>query len=318
MRCISRRTGRSTWRRSGCDFLVCSAYKFFGPHVGILFGRRELLERHRPYKVRPACDVPPGSWETGTVNLEGIAGTAAAARYLTGLGMDAVQAYEHALAEQLIDGLDGNPGVTVYGTRDLARRVPTVVFTVAGRTPAEVSGALAERGIFVWDGNYYAMELMQRLGLDEHGGAVRVGAVHYNTPAEIDRFLEAVADQASSTGDAAAGRGFGDPLAVWRRPRPAQRRRRRSASPVRARRYERQACASGAETTRPGPASQPLVADRELCQAGDDDVHLLLAGVPLVMPDLELLAGIADHRVDPERVESSGARSRAASDRIRC
>jgi selenocysteine lyase/cysteine desulfurase len=87
--------------------------------------------------------------------------------------------------------------VTVYGTRDLARRVPTVVFTVAGRTPAEVSGALAKRDIFVWDGNYYAMELMQRLGLDAHGGAVRVGAVHYNTAAEIDRFLEAVAVQAS-------------------------------------------------------------------------------------------------------------------------
>ena len=181
----------------GCDFLVCSAYKFFGPHVGVLFGRRELLERHRPYKVRPASDLPPGSWETGTVNLEGIAGAAAAARYLTGLGMDAVQATEQALTVQLLDGLDGIPGVTVYGTRDLARRVPTVVFTVAGRTPAEVSGALAERDIFVWDGNYYAMELMQRLGLDEHGGAVRVGAVHYNTAVEIDRFLEAVADQAS-------------------------------------------------------------------------------------------------------------------------
>jgi cysteine desulfurase family protein (TIGR01976 family) len=181
----------------GCDFLVCSAYKFFGPHVGVLFGRRELLERHRPYKVRPASDLPPGSWETGTVNLEGIAGAAAAARYLTGLGMDAVQATEQAMTVQLLEGLDGIPGVTVYGTRDLARRVPTVVFTVAGRTPTEVSGALAGRDIFVWDGNYYAMELMQRLGLDEHGGAVRVGAVHYNTAAEIDRFLEAVADQAS-------------------------------------------------------------------------------------------------------------------------
>ncbi|HEU0195353.1 MAG TPA: cysteine desulfurase-like protein [Gaiellales bacterium] len=177
----------------GCDFLVCSAYKFFGPHVGVLFGRRGLLERHRPYKVRPAHDEPPGSWETGTVNLEGIAGAAAAARYLTGLGMDAVQATEQALTVQLLGGLEDIPAVTVYGTRDLARRVPTVVFTVAGRTPAEVSGALAELDIFVWDGNYYAMELMQRLGLDDHGGAVRVGAVHYNTPAEIDRFLEAVA-----------------------------------------------------------------------------------------------------------------------------
>jgi cysteine desulfurase family protein (TIGR01976 family) len=177
----------------GCDFLVCSAYKFFGPHVGVLFGRRELLEQHRPYKVRPAGDRPPDSWETGTVNLEGIAGAAAAARYLTELGMDAVQATEQALTVQLLEGLDSIPEVTVYGTRELARRVPTVVFTVAGRAPADVSGALAERDIFVWDGNYYAMELMQRLGLDEHGGAVRVGAVHYNTAAEIDRFLEAVA-----------------------------------------------------------------------------------------------------------------------------
>jgi cysteine desulfurase family protein (TIGR01976 family) len=177
----------------GCDFLVCSAYKFFGPHVGVLFGRRELLEQHRPYKVRPASDRPPDSWETGTVNLEGIAGAAAAARYLTGLGMEAVQSTEQALTVQLLEGLDGIPGVTVYGTRELSQRVPTVVFTVAGRTPSDVSGALAERDIFVWDGNYYAMELMQRLGLDEHGGAVRVGAVHYNTAAEIDRFLEAVA-----------------------------------------------------------------------------------------------------------------------------
>jgi cysteine desulfurase family protein (TIGR01976 family) len=177
----------------GCDFLVCSAYKFFGPHVGILFGRAELLERHRPYKVRPAPDEPPHSWETGTVNLEGIAGTAAAIAYLETLGMDAVAAYERGLAARLMDGLRGLDGVTVYGTADLDRRVPTAAFNVAGRGPAEVSGALAERGIFVWDGNYYALELMQRLGLEESGGAVRVGAVHYNTPAEIDAFLEAVA-----------------------------------------------------------------------------------------------------------------------------
>ena len=177
----------------GCDFLVCSAYKFFGPHVGILYGRRELLEAHRPYKVRPADDAPPHSWETGTVNLEGIAGAAAAIRYLQGLGMDAVQAYERELAARLLDGLTAIPGVTLYGTLDLDRRVPTAAFTLAGHTPADVSGALAEQGIFVWDGNYYALELMQRLGLEGHGGAVRVGAVHYNTPEEIDRFLEAVA-----------------------------------------------------------------------------------------------------------------------------
>jgi selenocysteine lyase/cysteine desulfurase len=177
----------------GCDFLVCSAYKFFGPHVGILFGRAELLERHRPYKVRPAPDEPPQSWETGTVNLEGIAGTAAAVRYLRSLGMDAVAAYERGLSAQLLEGLTGIDGVTVYGTTALDRRVPTAAFNVMGHSPAEVSAALGEQGIFVWDGNYYALELMQRLGLEESGGAVRVGAVHYNTAEEIDRFLEAVA-----------------------------------------------------------------------------------------------------------------------------
>ena len=177
----------------GCDFLAVSAYKFFGPHVGVLYGRSELLERIRPYKVRPAHDEPPGSWETGTVNLEGIAGTAAAARYMVETGAEAIAGYERALTARLIQGLDAIEGVTQFGTRDLDRRVPTVVFTVAGRTPAEVSAALARDDIFVWDGNYYALELMERLGLEGQGGAVRVGAVHYNTTDEIDRFLEAIA-----------------------------------------------------------------------------------------------------------------------------
>ncbi|HUZ84776.1 MAG TPA: cysteine desulfurase-like protein [Gaiellales bacterium] len=177
----------------GCDFLVCSAYKFFGPHVGVLAGRSEVLERYRPYRVRPAPARPPASWETGTINLEGIAGTAAAVRYLSELDMEQVGAYERALTGQLLDGLGSIPGVTVYGTRDLDRRVPTVTFNVAGRRPAEVSAWLADHGVFVWDGNYYALELMQRLGLEDSGGAVRVGAAHYNTPEEIDRFLELVA-----------------------------------------------------------------------------------------------------------------------------
>ena len=181
----------------GCDFLVCSAYKFFGPHVGILYGRSELLEQHRPYKVRPAPEEPPHSWETGTINLEGIAGTAAAIGYLRGLGIDRVAAYERDLSSRLLEGLESIAGVTVYGTRDLDRRCPTYAFNVAGKHPAEVSAALAERTIFVWDGNYYALELMQRLGIDEAGGAVRVGAVHYNTIAEIDAFLEGVASLSS-------------------------------------------------------------------------------------------------------------------------
>jgi selenocysteine lyase/cysteine desulfurase len=159
----------------------------------VLYGRAELLERSKPYKVRPAHDEPPGSWETGTVNLEGIAGTAAAARYMVATGAEAITAYERTLTARLIEGLDGIEGVTQYGTRDLDRRVPTVAFTVAGRAPAEVAAGLGRQGIFVWDGNYYALELMERLGLESSGGAVRVGAVHYTTLEEIDRFLEAVA-----------------------------------------------------------------------------------------------------------------------------
>jgi cysteine desulfurase family protein (TIGR01976 family) len=174
----------------GCDFLACSAYKFFGPHVGVLYGRGELLASIEPYRVRPADYPPPQNWETGTVNLEGIAGTAAAARYLTSLGWDAVSTHERSLTKRIIDGLDAIPGVTQYGTRDLDRRVATVVFTVEGRSPREITEALAADGIFVWDGNYYALELMRRLGLEEAGGAVRVGAVHYNTAQEIDAFLE--------------------------------------------------------------------------------------------------------------------------------
>jgi cysteine desulfurase family protein (TIGR01976 family) len=177
----------------GCDFLACSAYKFFGPHIGVLYGRRQLLEGIRPYKVRPAHDEPPGSWETGTVNLECIAGTAAAARYLVSIGAEAITAYERTLTARLIDGLDAIPGVTQFGTRDLDRRVPTVTFTLDGYSPAGVAAELGAQGIFVWDGNYYALELMERLGLEQSGGAVRVGAVHYTTVEEIDRFLEAVA-----------------------------------------------------------------------------------------------------------------------------
>src|SRR5205085_1305178 len=158
----------------GCDFLVCSAYKFFGPHVGVLYGRAELLERVRPYKVRPAHDEPPGSWETGTVNLEGIAGTAAAARYMVEMGAEAITAYERTLTARLIEGLDAIERVTQYGTRDLDRRVPTIAFTVAGRSPADVAAELGRQDIFVWDGNYYALELMERLGLESSGGAVRV------------------------------------------------------------------------------------------------------------------------------------------------
>jgi len=180
----------------GCDMLVCSAYKFFGPHVGVLYGRGEVLTRVEPYRVRPADYPPPMRWETGTLNLEGIAGAAAAARHMLSLGHEAITAYERTLTARIVDGLDAIGGITQYGTRDLDRRVPTATFNIAGRTPAKVSAALGERGIFVWDGNYYALELMQRLGLEDSGGAVRVGAVHYNTAAELETFLGAVRELA--------------------------------------------------------------------------------------------------------------------------
>ena len=177
----------------GCDFLVCSAYKFFGPHVGILYGRSELLAQHRPYKVRPAPDQPPHSWETGTINLEGIAGTAAAIRYLRGLGIDRVAAYERDLSARLLEGLESIAGVTSTApatSTAAARRTPS---TSPGSTLPRCRPRSPSRNIFVWDGNYYALELMQRLGIDDSGGAVRVGAVHYNTIEEIDAFLEGVA-----------------------------------------------------------------------------------------------------------------------------
>ena len=180
-----------------CDFMVCSAYKFFGPHVGVLVARRELLDRFAPYKVRPAPAEPPSSWETGTINLEGVAGTAAAVRYLHERGMERLAAYAPRLTARLLDGLGGIAGVTVYGTTDLDRRVPTVTFNVAGHAPADVAAYLGDHDVFVWDGNYYAYELMQRLGLEGSGGAVRVGAAHYNTFEELDHFLELVATVAS-------------------------------------------------------------------------------------------------------------------------
>ncbi len=192
-----------------CDFLVCSAYKFFGPHIGILYGKREHLERLRPYKVRPADDAIPYCWETGTLNHECLAGVMNAVDYLASLGagpevsrrawleraMSEIRSYERTLSEQLVGGLSAIDGVTVYGITDPARfewRVPTVACTVEGYTPREVAERLGDEGIFVWDGNYYALAVMQRLGLEERGGAVRIGPVHYNTPAEIDRALDAV------------------------------------------------------------------------------------------------------------------------------
>jgi len=194
-----------------CDFLACSPYKFFAPHMGALYGKREHLARLRPYKVRPASDDIPDRWETGTKNHEGLAGVTAAIEYLAELGqrikpaatrrvalvqaMEAIKAYERGLSERLIAGLLAIPGLTFYGISDPARfdmRTPTVAVRLAGRTPRELAEALGRRGIFCWDGNYYAINLTERLGVEADGGMLRIGLVHYNTAEEIDRLLEAL------------------------------------------------------------------------------------------------------------------------------
>ena len=205
----------------GCDFLVCSAYKFFGPHQGILWGRSELLRSLVPYKVRPAADLPPGSFETGTQSHEGMAGTTAAVDYFAWIGktmadtstmdlegldgrrrhvraaMHCLFDYEKGLSSALIGGLQSINGVTVHGVTDpqaMHRRVPTVAFTHASKKPHDIARSLAERGIFVWSGHNYAIEPARALGILDSGGAVRVGPVHYNTGDEIDALLNALND----------------------------------------------------------------------------------------------------------------------------
>jgi selenocysteine lyase/cysteine desulfurase len=191
--------------------------------LGALYGRYNLLDQLRAYKVRPADDVPPHKFETGTKNHEGLAGTTAAVNYLVDLGaefgtpfaeqypefegrrlhlktaMSAIRAYERPLAERLISGLMAIPGVTVYGITDpthFDQRAPTVAFTLEGSTPRQVAERLGGEGIFVWDGNYYALAVTERLGVEESGGMVRVGIAHYNTNAEVDRLLAVVDDLA--------------------------------------------------------------------------------------------------------------------------
>ena len=166
--------------------LICSPYKFFGPHQGLAFGRRELLESWRPYKVRPAPFEPVGHrFDTGTMQHELLAGFVAAVEHVESLGWDAIRSHERGLGERFLAGLPAN--VTLYGPPTTEGRVPTFAFNVAGRSPAEVSALLGERGFAVWHGNYYAVEIMERLGLAD--GAVRVGFVHYNTAEEVDRLL---------------------------------------------------------------------------------------------------------------------------------
>lgn len=198
----------------GIDYLVCSAYKFYGPHLGILWGRRELLEALPAYKVRPADDALPHRFETGTLAHELLAGLTGTFRYLEWLGtafggatpsatrheklraaIGASRAWERDLVLKLIADVGAMPGVHIRGITDPARvdeRAPTIAFTVDGHHPRDVAAFLGDRAISVWDGDYYAWELIRALGLAESGGMVRVGLVHYNTPAEIDRLTEAL------------------------------------------------------------------------------------------------------------------------------
>ena len=205
----------------GCDFLVCSAYKFFGPHLGALYGRYELLEALPTYKVRPAGNWPPDKFETGTANFEALAGATAAVDYLASLGqrfggkladqfpgfegrrrdlkagLTAIRAYETGLCRRLVGGLQEIPGLRIYGITDPARfdqRVPTVSFTLAGLTPNEVARRLDAANIFVWDGHFYALAVVERLGLENQGGLVRVGLAHYSTAEEVDALLHVLAD----------------------------------------------------------------------------------------------------------------------------
>ena len=191
----------------GADLIACSPYKIFGPHLGILYGRRELLEKLEPYKVRPASDELPHAFETGTQNHEAFAGWVAAVDYLAGLAGgvpnrrdalttafgDVIGPWELELLRRFLDGIAAMPHVRLFGIADLDRlheRTPTFAVRVGDRHPSETAKLLAERGIFVWDGHYYALELMERLGLNETGGALRIGFCHYNTPDEVDRSLE--------------------------------------------------------------------------------------------------------------------------------
>ena len=195
----------------GCDLLVCSPYKFFGPHHGVLWGRAALLERLAAYKVRPARLLPAATrFETGTPSFEAQAGVAGTIAYLEWLGakvggdrindrrgrlraaMAACVAYERGLGEHLLAGLATIPGLTLYGPPTMAGRVPTFAFTIAGHHPGDIARALAARNIFVWAGHFYAVEVIARLGLAESGGLVRVGLAHYSTSAEIDALIAAL------------------------------------------------------------------------------------------------------------------------------
>jgi cysteine desulfurase family protein (TIGR01976 family) len=188
-----------------CDFLACSSYKYFGPHQGVLYGKYDLLDGIMAYKVRPAPSRPPGKWETGTQSFESLAGSTAAVDYIAAIGgdagprrdrivraMGAIKAYEQGLSERFLRGAVQIPGLQVFGITDienLENRAPTFAVRLDGYSCEDVATRLGEKGIFVWHGHYYAVAVMERLGLLDQGGLVRIGFVHYNTPAEVDGVL---------------------------------------------------------------------------------------------------------------------------------
>ncbi len=195
-----------------CDFLVCSSYKFYGPHMGVLYGKREHLQRLHPYKLRANTDAVPNRWEWGTLNHECIAGITACVEYLADLGrhtqpsvatrrkaleaaFNAIHKHEHTLMAALIAGLRTIPGLKLFGITDpqrFERRCPTVAIRINGHTPLQLATKLGERGFFTWDGNYYAIDLTERLNVEKDGGFLRIGLVHYNTIEEVERLLAAL------------------------------------------------------------------------------------------------------------------------------
>lgn len=191
-----------------CDFLAASVYKFFGPHTGALYGRYELLDSLRAYKVRPSSSKPAGKWETGTQSFESLAGVTAAVEYMAEISgregtrrerlvrtMAQIKAYEMGLSEYFLNEATKVPGLRVFGVTDVERleqRTPTFAVSLEGYTPEVVATYLGEQGIYVWNGHYYAVAVMERLGLLDKGGLVRIGFVHYNTAEEIDRLMVAL------------------------------------------------------------------------------------------------------------------------------
>jgi cysteine desulfurase family protein (TIGR01976 family) len=205
-------------RALDCDFLVCSSYKFFGPHMGVMYGKREQLKRIQPYKVRANTNEIPNSWEWGTLNHEGIAGITACVDYLADIGRQVdpkvttrrealvaayreIVAYERGLCERLVAGMKSIRGLKLYGIADFAhfdRRCPTLAVRIDGHTPLELATRLGERGFFTWDGNYYAINVTEQLDVEKDGGFLRIGLFHYNTVEEVDRLLAALREIAGT------------------------------------------------------------------------------------------------------------------------